>query len=349
MKLATTFPIPPHFRSDRVGEVWRVPYAERAAAAEAWAKQYGILPAATDRVHIGLLAIDIQNTFCIPDFELFIGGRSGVAAIEDNVRLCEFIYRNLGSLSKIIFTLDTHTALQIFHPIFWVNDRGEHPAPAATVISSQDVQQGIWQVNLAIAADWFDGDRAAADYALHYVQTLERAGKYSLTVWPYHSMLGGIGHALVAAVEEAAFFHSIARQSSTQFELKGRHPLTEHYSVLQPEVMTAAGDRPLAQKNELLIQQLLAFDALVVAGQAKSHCVVWTLENLLAEIQTLDPQLAERVYLLEDCTSPVIVPEVLDFTQQADDAFGRFAAAGMHVVRSTDPVDSWPDFPHEGG
>ena len=344
MASATSLPIPSHFRPEVVGEVWRVPYKERAAEAKAWAKQQGIRPAASDRIHVGLLAIDVQNTFCIPEHELFIGGRSGVAAVEDNVRLCEFIYRNLGILSKLIFTLDTHTTLHIFHPIFWVDDRGEHPTPATT-ISLRDVQLGTWRVNPAIADELFEGDREAADaYALHYVESLDRRGKYSLTVWPYHSMLGGIGHAVVPAVEEAAFFHSIARQCSTQYELKGQHPLTEHYSVLQPEIPIDASKR----KNAALVQQLLSFNALVIAGQAKSHCVVWTLNNLLAEIQSRNPQLARRIYLLEDCTSPVVIPGGLDFTQQADEAFECFAAAGMHVVRSSKPVSAWPDFPlHE--
>jgi hypothetical protein len=33
---------------------------------------------------------------------------------------------------------------------------------------------------------------------------------------------------------------------------------------------------------------------------------------------------------------------VADYTDEADEAFARFAEAGMHVVRSTDPVESWP-------
>jgi nicotinamidase-related amidase len=53
-------------------------------------------------------------------------------------------------------------------------------------------------------------------------------------------------------------------------------------------------------------------------------------------------RLAERTYLLEDCTSPVVVPGVVDYTDEADAAFERFADAGLHVVRSTDPVESWP-------
>jgi len=34
-------------------------------------------------------------------FELFVGGQSGSGAVDDNVRLCEFIYRNLGLVSAI--------------------------------------------------------------------------------------------------------------------------------------------------------------------------------------------------------------------------------------------------------
>ena len=32
-----------------------------------------------------------------------------------------------------------------------------------------------------------------------------------------------------------------------------------------------------------------------------------------------------------------------DFTGDAETALKRFADAGMHVVKSTDPLDSWPD------
>jgi len=33
----------------------------------------------------------------------------------------------------------------------------------------------------------------------------------------------------------------------------------------------------------------------------------------------------------------------VDFTEQADAAFQRFADAGMHLVCSTIPMASWPD------
>ncbi|PZV00025.1 MAG: isochorismatase [Pseudanabaena sp.] len=339
MSTSSTMPIPPFFNPDLVSSVWRVPYQERAEQARSWANQYEIAPAMQDQRKVCLLAIDVQNTFCIPEFELFVGGRSGVGAIADNVRLCEFIYRNLHHLSEIAVTLDTHSAMQIFHPIFWINEAGEHPIPNATSISLEDVQQGKWKVNPAIAGSLNGGDYAALQsHALHYVQRLSDDGKYPLTVWAYHSMLGGVGHALVSSVEEAIFFHNIARHSQTDFQIKGGNPLTENYSALRPEVIDGVDGKAIAQKNSSFLQKLLSFDAIVIAGQAKSHCVAWTIQDLLNEILIQDPSLAHKVYLLEDCTSPVVVPDVVDYTDQADAAFARFAAAGMHLIKSTDVI-----------
>jgi nicotinamidase-related amidase len=138
------------------------------------------------------------------------------------------------------------------------------------------------------------------------------------------------------------FFHSIARTSQPDVQMKGNNPLTEHYSVLGPEVDTDLEGEPLGRRNQALIERLLRFDAVVIAGQAKSHCVAWTISDLLGDPTVRDRGLAEKVYLLEDCTSAVVVPGAVDYTDEADAAFARFAAAGVHVVRSTDPIETWP-------
>ncbi len=339
---AEPLPIPPHFDPGGVGQIWRVPYQRRAQEATAWADRHGVTPAAADRRRVCLVIVDCQNTFCIPEGELFVAGRSGLGAVEDNVRLCEFIYRDLGVLSEIVPTLDTHTAIQIFHPTFWIDAAGAHPDPH-TVISLEAVEQGLWRPDPAVAASVMRGDgERLTRHALHYVKRLTERGKYPLMVWPYHAMLGGIGHALVSAVEEALFFHCVARRSQTRFQIKGGNPLTEHYSVLHPEVREGPDGEPIAERDTGFLQRLLDFDVVIVAGQAKSHCVAWTIDDLLTEVRARDPRLVEKVYLLADCTSPVVVPGVADFTEQADAAFRRFADAGMHVVRSTEPMRLWP-------
>ncbi len=334
-------PVPDFYRPERVGEVWRVPYEERAREARAWADRHGIRPAAEDTFRLCLLAVDVQNTFCIPGFELFVGGRSGTGAVDDNRRLCEFVYRNLAAITQVVPSLDTHRAMQVFHAVWLVDAEGNHPAPY-TLVSAEDVGSGRWRVNAAVCESLGIDPDYAARQLLHYTRRLAAGGKYELTIWPYHALLGGVGHALVSAVEEAFFFHGIARYSQPDFQVKGEHPLTEHYSMLGPEVTEGPDGEVLARRNTALVERLLEFDAVVVAGQAKSHCVAWTIDDLLEDDDAEVQRLAERVYLLEDCSSPVVVPGVVDYTDEANASFERFATAGMHVVQSTEPLERWP-------
>jgi nicotinamidase-related amidase len=334
-------PLPPHFDPARVGEVWRVDYEARFEEALAWAEEHAIPPAADDERRVCLVVVDTQNTFCTPGFELFVAGRSGTGALDDSRRLCEFVYRNLTALTHVVATLDTHTAFQIFHRSFLVDDEGQHPAPY-TLVSPGDVQSGRWRADPEFARALGREPEYVQEHLQGYVAALAAGGKYELTVWPFHALLGGIGHALVSAVEEALFFHGIARRDQAEFEVKGRNALTEHYSALGPEVLEDHLGDPLGSRNTHLIGRLLSYDAIVVAGQAKSHCVAWTVDDVLREPWVADRGLASKLYLLEDCTSPVVVPGAVDYTEEADEAFARFAAAGAHLVRSTDPIASWP-------
>jgi len=343
-------PVPAHFDSSKISEVWRVDYQQIALSASEWAYQYEIEPAAMDQKKVCLILVDVQNTFCIPGFELFVSGRSGVGAVEDNARLTEFIYRNLASITEIVPTMDTHQAVQIFHSIFFVNDEGEHPEPYS-LISVDDIENRKWKFNnklnhsLPYSTDYIER------HLRHYTEELKKAGKYELTIWPYHAMLGGIGHALVSSIEEAIFFHTIARFSEPHIHVKGDHPLTEHYSVLKPEVSTGPDGKPLPQRDESLFQnpassraiyqKLIDNDIVIIAGQAKSHCVSWTVSDLLESANTEERNLINKIYLLEDCTSSVVVPGVIDYTDQADRAFQEFSEAGMNIVRSSDNISDW--------
>jgi nicotinamidase-related amidase len=343
--------IPPHFDPDMVSKVWKVDYQKIAKTASDWSKKHNIQPSGNDSFKLCLMIVDAQNTFCIPDFELFVGGRSGKGAVHDNQKLCDFIYRNLHLITQIMPTMDTHQAMQIFHSIFLVDEKGEHPSPF-TFISHEDIRDGRWRFNELLSHDLKRNPQYINSHLLHYTEELKKTGKYELTIWPYHAMLGGIGHALVSSIEEAIFFHTMARQSQPYIHVKGDNPLTEHYSVLGPEVKSGPDGNPIGLRAESLFQktsqseelsyELTAFDTIVIAGQAKSHCVAWTISDLLDVVMKVDKSLVEKVYLLEDCTSPVVIPGIIDYTDEADMAFKRFEDAGMHIVSSTEPIASWP-------
>jgi len=330
-------PIPQFFNVENVGSVWRIPYEERARQARDWARLHKLEPASVDSTKTWLMLIDVQNTFCIPEFELFVGGRSGRGAVDDNARLCEFIYRNLGVITHITATMDTHMTMQVFHAIFFVDNDGNHPAPY-TDIHASELRDGTWTFNPALAAEYKIAPEYGQQMMIHYAEQLEKKGKYALTIWPYHAMLGGIGHALVSSIEEAIFFHTIARIAQPEIVIKGDTPFTENYSVIGPEVLTGPMGEMLGVHDQRFIQQLQEFDRLIIAGQAKSHCVAWTVSDLLDDINATDPELAKKVYLLEDCSSPVVLPGVVDHTDAANAAYDRFSKAGMNIIQSIQSI-----------
>lgn len=333
-------PIPRFFSPAKAKQIWRVPYELRAKQARAWASRYQIKPAHQDAFKVNLFLVDLQNTFCIPGGELFVGGRSGLGAVEDIQRLCAFIYRNLGQITHISLTMDTHKAIQVFHSIFLIDEKGDHPQPN-TLVSTRDISSGRWRFNPDIGPVIGLTTQQGQAYLAYYVQQLEKKGKYQLTIWPYHAMLGGVGHALVSALEEAVFFHSVARSSQPEFELKGSSPLTEMYSVIKAEVERDAAGKVLSEIKQKLVDDIGRYDMTIIAGEAKSHCLGNTVNDLLESLSTTNPDLIRRIYLLEDATSPVVVPGVLDYTDEANALFRHFEQAGMHVVRTTTPMKDW--------
>ena len=333
-------PLPPHYNANKIAEIWKIPYGTRAKEALDWSKNHNIQPASKDNFRISLITIDVQNTFCIPGFELFVAGKSGNGAVEDNQRLVEFIYRNSNVITQITATLDTHTAMQIFHPVFLINEEGEHPNPY-TLVSHEDVLAGRWRINPQITNSLGIDEGYGQRHLLHYTRELKERQKYDLAIWPYHAMLGSIGHAMVSSVEEALFFHTITRNSQADVMIKGNNPFTEHYSAIGPEVLDGPEGETISERSEKFLTKLRDFDMVIIAGQAKSHCVAWTIDDLLHDVCSFDESLVKKVFLLEDCTSPVVVPGA-DYSEQADLAFRKFAAAGMNVVRSTDSIQNWP-------
>jgi nicotinamidase-related amidase len=311
-------------------------YLERAALvtdeATSARAAHRIPEAREDRARIAAFGIDCQVAFCTPGASLFVPG-----AVEDTVRTIEWLYGNLARITTLVLSLDTHTVHQIFHPAAWVDAEGRHPPPF-TVISTEDIRKGRWRP--VLQPEGFPDFEAAC---LEYCEQLEKSGRYVLTIWPYHALLGGASHALVPSLMEAALFHAVARRAETVFEIKGRSAVTENYSVLSPEVRRL-GVRVVGEFNTRLFDLLMAHERVYVFGQAKSHCVRATLLDLVEECRRRDPALLPRVHVLQDAMSPVPpppldpLPPALDFPRVADEALRTFAAAGMRIVRTTDPV-----------
>ncbi len=345
---ARHLPIPGIYDPRHAGEYHYRPDPQAVfEQATAWARSHDVSPSAGDSKKVLLLLIDLQKDFCFPEGTLYVGGRSGKGAIEDNDRIARFVYRNLARITDVTCTLDSHLPFQIFFAPFWVDADG-HPLQPHSTVTTADVRAGRVQPNPAVAGWLTSGNYAFLRRQVEfYCEELEKAGKYTLYLWPPHCLLGSDGHALAGVIHEARLFHSFARNSPGRVEVKGGNYLTENYSVLAPEVTRRFDGKPLDQKNARFRDALLEYDAIVIAGQAASHCVKSSIDDLLGELKTHAPELVEKVYLLRDCMSAVAVPDgrggfLADYTDDAEAALWRFTVAGMHVVTSDTPMDAWP-------
>lgn len=303
---------PSFYDSSRIGTL----YYPDVATIAAEATNAGLKPAVEDKENVHLVIIDMQVDFCHQNGSLYVPGAMG-----DIQRTIEFIYNNAERITNITCSLDSHLPHQIFHPAWWADEAGNHPAPF-TLITYDDIKQGKWRPLVAPVQ------------STNYVKTLEQEAKKQLTIWPYHVMIGSVGNALDPELFTAVLYHSIARKTQPTWLTKGSIPLTEHYSIIQPEVPVP--NHPMGGKNKAFLDTLAQADVVLIAGEAESHCVLETVEDLVEDFGS-QPEALQKIYFLRDCTSPVLHPDV-DFHAIAQARFAEFEKQGVNFIDSTDKL-----------
>jgi nicotinamidase-related amidase len=296
---------------------YQAPYAARVdefmqagAAAE-------LAPASADAMTTALILVDIQHDFVDPAGTLSVPG-----AQDDVARLLGWLYANGGRVTRIYASLDTHLPLSIFYSAWWLNPQtGERPAPY-TAITVEDVASGAWAP--VTEREWSE----------HYPIHLRAQAKKDLMIWPEHTMQGTLGNMLTPALSEAIAWHSAARQVQPTYIAKGHTPRTEFYGIFGAEVPDP--NDPGSALNTELLNEVMRHDRVYVAGEAKSHCVLETLLQVVAhyhnQLETLD-----KLYVLRDCMSSVAHPTI-DFDALADAAFAKMEQAGVHFVSSAEAM-----------
>ena len=245
------------------------------------------------RKNTRLLIIDPQNDFCdLSGADLPPDTAPALAvqgAHHDMMRLAAMIEAGTPALSDIAITLDSHRRFDIAHPPFWAQRDGEDVAPFTTITAGQ-----------VRAGDYRPRTDADLPRVLAYLDGLEARGRYTLMIWPVHCEIGTWGHQVHAAVRSAYEGWKVASGAQGMEVVKGTNPWTEHYSAVEAEVPDSADPGTLV--NRALVDWAAAAGVLIVAGEAGSHCVRATVEDL---VQYLPAGYARRLVLLTDCMSPV--------------------------------------------
>lgn len=230
-----------------------------------------------------LLLVDPQNDFCDPRGALFVPG-----ADEDARRTAMMIRRISSLLDDLVVTLDCHHVLDVAHPLMWADAQGNPPAPF-TRITLEDVKAGAWK---PVRPGW-------EDRLCRYLADLEALGRYRLTIWPEHCLIGSWGFGIVPCVFEAVTGWERKHKETATLLLKGENPWTEHYSAVKAEVPDP--EDPRTGINHSLLERVRAADCVAVAGEALSHCVANTIKDL---VEPLGGDLSKLV-LIRDATSSV--------------------------------------------
>ncbi len=233
-----------------------------------------------------LLVIDPQNDFCdIAGAALPVAGASA-----DLQRLTSFVARV--PLDNITVTLDSHPSVAVERTTFWKTAEGNSPAPFSFVTRA-DVINGKFTPR----------DASLTAQVLIMLDQLASKGRPGLVIWPVHCVTGTWGHNIFTPLAEQLNQWEFTRQRAVRKVLKGEYPLTEHFGVFEADAPDEAV--PSTQFNNILAAELTQnVDILFVAGEAGSHCVASSIDQLMRYLNGVAGQ-RPRIILLTDCMSPV--------------------------------------------
>ena len=170
------------------------------------------------------------------------------------------------------------------------------------------------------------------EYCVEYTRRLESKGRFQLCIWPEHCLIGTEGHNVVDNVRLAMEFWSRVTGGSVEWVHKGENLLTEMYSALSAEVPLNKGtdfnfdlldsvgcallhyiishECTFLSVTNLFFLYLFAYqcmklkksEKLIVCGQAMSHCVNYTVRDI---VEHWPKEEMGKITLLKDCASSV--------------------------------------------
>jgi len=265
---------------------------------------------------IDLLIIDPQVDFCDPQKgALYVPG-----AEKDMERVASLIDRYGSKIKKIHVTLDCHHLIDIAHPNMWRNSEGKHP-DIFTIFGSKEIKDGVWTPIFPSLTQEF----------ITYCETLESTSRYPLCIWPPHCLIGSEGNSVFPILFNALQKWEETNNDNIDYVSKGSNPFTEHYSAVKAEVPKS--NDPTTQINTDLIGTLKDANKILIAGEAGSHCVKNTVEDIADGFN--DNACVQKMILLTDGVSPVQSPFV-DFPKIQDQFITDMKSRGMKTATTTD-------------
>lgn len=251
-----------------------------------------------------------------PQIDFLEGGNLAVpGATEDMNRVVDMIKRNINRIDNIHVTMDMHRQIDIGHPMFWLDNKGDNIDPF-TVLSLDDLTQGKIRPFLP----------SLSGRVKEYFEKLIDNKRYMPIVWPYHCLIGSVGATIYKPLFDILCQWEHDNLKQVDYVLKGTNPYTEHYSAIQADVPDS--NDPTTSLNIDLLESLQNTDMILLAGEALSHCLANTCKDIA---DNFGEENIKKIVLLTDGTS-----NVPGFENLGEEFIKELSARGMKTSTTKD-------------
>lgn len=254
---------------------------------------------------MNILIIDAQNDF-------HEGGNLGVkGAKADSKRIGTFLKKNKNDINTIFISLDTHTKNHIGFPGFWeiIDNDQSRIDEYTTFYVDHDIILGKYQNKIR---QFEPKNKKLLKWTKEYIKELPSYGKGNALIWPYHCIEKTYGHKLYEPLKTIIDAYD---KNNVEYHIKGQNEATEMYSIFKAEIPTVnvtklnkdkyyskininISNSSLIENPEKLkevylntqfnnkLYKSLTKDGLpiLICGQALSHCVNWSLRDLVNKL-----------------------------------------------------------------
>jgi len=136
-----------------------------------------------------------------------------------------------------------------------------------------------------------------------------------ICIWPYHCIKGTKG------IELEENLAKTIEKYAPIFIRKGMDSYTEMFGIIKPEY------NPDNYINKEVLDLIESHEQVYIAGEAKSHCVLRTIEQIIEYFEN-QPEILERITILENCMS-----SITGYEEQTENKFKEFEKYKIRFIK----------------
>ena len=279
-----------------------------------------------------LLGIDMQWDFCHPgvtdynpnryyDF-ISTPGALYVPGAEDDCEVTASLINEYGDdIMGMSIPMDTHRPSHIAHADYWRNKNGDMPKNFVE-LTKEEIANEIWFPAHPNGEKHLMRSNWVKDI---YMKNMSRN---PMTIWPKHCLWGTGGWQIYPIVQEAIQRWCEKTGKSVDLKFKGLNENTEWFSAVKAEVADVLDPDTFIDVE--FLNPIKEVDNLLITGQALSHCLRWTVMDI---IESIGREFAKKCTIIRDCTSSVPVPI---FIKNGEDFLEKFQDWGGKVITAAE-------------